>query len=910
MKIQNFSQFYSDLALKFNLNVGMPNYYKCIYFFICVSLFSRGYAQLTCNSPTNRILSGLINTPLIANGEVIELQGIVTLNKGANLTGCLVKAQPGAKLICKSTILSANSYYFSNTNFLSCNGSWIGIEINPKSYAYFSNHCKVSKANIGVKAKSVSFLSFEDSDFIDNIVGISMEGYAVLMNLNGCLFDRTTVLSGSIGLELNGAKQLTRIGNSGNSSIKNTFNNLGIGVGSQFSNFEISNSVFKNCDYGVKVSNGDWSSTIPYLAKIEGYGKTGEHIFIDNLVSDVECKGPVYLELTDCRHRRSHLGNNALDFYSAVNVNSNNLGTIRIQNNRFETSGLLDSQFHGNNDLIFIGVCQTTDIDIINNDHLDQGSRDFYTIDMWNTTASGNFITVSNNKVQSLTSQFLGFTFLNCENLLLEGNNSIRISPFGVLNPFIKLTDCNKVIARYNDVSDYKTLNADHFGIYVQNTENAFLCQNILNQVGHGIVASGMCPNLQVVDNRMNNTYRGLWYQNGTIANITNKHRINLFSGPSSIYHAQHDGSTYRSNQYLVRNDNDYGWGSFPYKPPTITPGNQQWFKYPLDGAPNGCVLSTNQMDKYFQPYVDTSFTNHLTEGQLWDGLTDFYLYSKYHTDPSNNSLELQALYQSLNNTNLSKFADIRELIKAYSQISNQYFSALESKQSEIEQIQDEIYQVHLEMDSLPIIDSSLVWFDLLDSLGVVLDIKYGEFGNIMNTINAEQAAKLGAIDGLNNVITPISSYEINLKFLYSMWSKNVNHTPYTNTEVLEIKQLAERCLHTVGDQVVFAQSLLPIDQKFDRTTDMFCTNISQTSSILLDTKESQKSRILSSHNVFSIETSADSFEMFDLAGKRVIYDNIPDSEINVNLNSFSSGIYILKLNYGSQSEFHKLVKY
>ncbi len=504
-------------------------------------------------------------------------------------------------------------------------------------------------------------------------------------------------------------------------------------------------------------------------------------------------------------------------------------------------------------------------------------------------------------------SKQLGIFLSDCKDINVIYNRCNRNFD-GIINPFIKISNCNNVNVKNNTVNDTKS-SFDHFGIHIQNTSNALICSNQLIKVGNGIVASGMNPNLQIVQNSIYDTYRGLLYQNGTISNIINDHRVNFFIGPNSLWHSIHEGNTYKFNKYLVRNDQDYPiFGASPFfKPATVSPGNQQWFVYPPDGQAKPCILSLGSGRRFFDPYTDITVLNELTEGQRWDGLTDFYLYSRDHTDESNNSTSLQNLYQSLLNSNLAKFADISFLIQKYHNIPIALTSALDSKQQEIASIQEQLSQNNLSFETTALSEDNTGPFDVKEALILILENKYLELENILSQIQALRSSRVITINQLNNAVAPESIYETDLKFLINMWIKKAQEIIPTSAELIQIKSLAERCLHTIGDQVMFAQFLLPMDMQFDRISDMFCSPAP-----LAHSRDNVlKSAIVQdNYNRYSIETKATSYEMYDLNGGRVHSGKIQSNSLNIDLSSYHNGIYIIKLKDEQTTEILKLGKY
>ncbi len=875
---------------------------------MCFVLCSEVYSQLNCSSPVDIVLTGTVNTPYLQTNKVIEIHGTVTFRRGATLNNCLIKAMPGSKIYCGTNpIFTRKTYRFNNTKFQSCSGgTWSGISISPFVTAYFSNQSKISDAQIGVKAGDVSVVSFENTSFIDNQLGIHLSNSATLLNLSLCNFERTSnsKFLADYGIELSNCSQKIIIGSVGNSQNFNSFKSLNTGITSENSNFHVSNSVFNLCQYGIDYDN---TNDVLYDCNVVGFGKESQYVFNNIISSNIIGYGTCNLNITNCRSKRD--ASAVLDSYHGIEIYWNNKGKIEILNNKFETNGLVITPSGARHVMIQVEGSNTLLCNILDNIHDDVGSSFIRTIQLSTTNASGNFIYINDNRILGDNqSKELGIFTSFCKDLKIHSNFCKR-NAIGIINPFISLSDCSKADIRYNEVDEPKSNVGMHYGIFVQNTSDAYLCGNRLISVGHGIVASGKSTNLTVSQNDLKNTFRGLWYQNGTLTNFVNDHRLNIFFGPSSIFHAHHEGATYRLNPYIVRNDNTYIITA-AYKPPTVSPGGQQWFKFPSVGNAKGCALAFNSGDRYFQPYTDGEYLNSLSPGIRWDGLTDFYLYSKYNSDNSNNTVALQNLYLSLSQQNLGFYANVKELIDKYYIIAPSSLQILEVKQQEISAILDSLDLLNESILNMSDLDSTTTFIDEKDSLIQILNTKYDEYILSSAQIQNVQNTKINDILNLNNNLVPNNIYESDQKFLNNMWIKKMQHIEYSSTEINQIISLAERCLPTFGDQVMFAQSLIDDTHPIDREPDMFCNNSNPQPLINSSNFMHSCTMELNTHDVYSFNTKAIEFELIDMQGIVISSGKIVNNLLEVNLTNLLNGIYILKLNHEQSTELHRLLKH
>ncbi|HRI00965.1 MAG TPA: hypothetical protein PK006_07935 [Saprospiraceae bacterium] len=350
--------------------------------------FSTAYCQLSCNSPTDLVLSGLRNTALIVNGQVIEIHGTVTLTRGASLNGCFIKAMPGSKLICKSTPIYSGTYNFDNTTFTSCSGTWGGIEVNARTRCFISNNCKIEKAYIGVKGLSGAVVSLENSEFLNNATGISLNGNVSLLKLNKCKFESTptTMYLASSGIDLIDCVQNIYIGASGNLQGLNIFKNLRTGFYSTNSNFYLSNSIFEGCEYGVYYLN----SYTPKVCNITGLGISSQLTFDNSNISNILGLGSCNLTVTQCKSRRvKSTGNNSTDAYHGIWIYWNENGKIDINYNKFDTDGLANTGSGVRHDMVRIEGGNTMGCNVSNNIHNDINSEFIRSIDMISTNARG-----------------------------------------------------------------------------------------------------------------------------------------------------------------------------------------------------------------------------------------------------------------------------------------------------------------------------------------------------------------------------------------------------------------------------------------------------------------------------------------------------------------------------------------
>lgn len=546
------------------------------------------------NLPVDETLSGNYMTLVSRTNKVLEINGIVRFFGGCNLTDCKIKATADSRIEIYNFASTCQGcppppltvYRLTNCKLFTCAGIWDGIDAKEFTSLIVTSNSEFEFAKAAIKATSNVSLRVLDSKFYDNTIGIDILGKVRGIAIGNNLFTFRVSTPGTswnnTGIRVTNNPVLFPIGlgSSGN----NVFSNLHKGVHISGSSARITKSRFDNNVKGILAENN--SNLI-----LVGIGKeSGILTFYNNVEDDVSCFNNVALNMSECKSYRDANAAFFPTYWFGVRCNQTSNVRINIANCQWVTNNLPPG-IDGINSIPFpnscIAILTAFNISggISSCKMVENGSEAMTAIRLNFVRASGAY-NLNINKINASNTKDYSTRIESCTNIGVNGFDKIERS--GTSTPAIISSFSDKTIIELNEIDDAFDNTFKPIGIRILSASNNKVCSNILTKTHSGLEVTGNSDNLKVGDNKFFTNRFGFQYNIGAMTNLTNIHRMNVWNGNNFILMANHDGNTYISNKYEVRQDN-YNLSPGIYNPPNNmkNPTQDDWKKYYKKVAPD-----------------------------------------------------------------------------------------------------------------------------------------------------------------------------------------------------------------------------------------------------------------------------------------------------------------------------------
>ncbi len=715
---------------------------------------------------------------------------------------------------------------------------------------------------------------------------------AVPREKGSCRYLNSEANCTSTGIKVINSSRTSSIGGGGSSSLQNLFEEIKIGVDIVNSNVEIKNSRFVSCKQGI-VYNSSGKNDLT----VTGFGNlvTSPAVFNSNEEKDINIKGSVNFKcqnVSSVRNSNSAFGIENSLFFSIFIIDSPN-SNFNISDNRF-TVIRVGSSVQDFRSVIHIKNALNFSISYIKNCvFFLSDCPNFRSIDLNNVVNPNRDFFIKENEVLAWNNKFGGMSASNSERIRFDNNNLYRSNTFTPAIQIIESTNCRADNNTIDETTDLSISNRTHSGVYVLGGMLNTLCQNKLIKCEFGITVEGESDAIQVSENKFSDVQFGLLYNNGTITNITNSHRMNYWTELPSAWEAYHHGGTFKLNVYETRMDNY----SLPQKyDPTIKfPAGNDWINSMQTGSPNGCELTAMppQGNPRFLPWLDPTNRNGLSEGQLFDGWRSFW--SESNTTMTN---ALYSYYRdSLMTTSIPQFV----------QVENNLKTAIIFTQAEENQLLTKFNLVNLIQTQITNVENILASFSEInedDPLLGQLDSLYNQFELVWNDYDMTLTSAKTRIDQdlliIQNSISLIPSQNNTQSVEKYLLSTLINqYLGIENTAAIDqqLLQYANRCITEYGDQVLLAQSLLSDSLQYQRFSGMFCNGSSIQQAMSQNLENSFAKATLFNDQIQIVSDNVLSqFEVYDINGRLVSSGLCSNSILLLDKNKLTHFVNIIKL--------------
>ncbi len=820
-------------------------------------------------------ISGVITTPITYQNQMLDISNGIEFKSTVRFVNCTLKVGSSIK------ITSANGNKglaeFNNCKLFSssCSSLWSGIEVRGRYIRIFNGTIIEDAINAIRFLDGGGLLYMHNSELNRNFNGIVADNGADqivrFVTFSGNKIRCTSNLNSTVGasdkaetgilLRFIAKTGILNIGLS--SSTVNEFDNLTNGILAIDVDLAIANCKFSNI-------NGNTNSSRSGIAiqyepinrngylKVTGLGTdnnstaTFTNCYRHNILSYSDLPnnsniGDAEIEITNCKSINNTAESGQK--FEAFIINKNNGIKTELIDNKIELSNtqphlLINGAkklrrvigLEGGSTIRDIKLYSNTiNLNNITQTTIQETDPELIGISLRNIFANNatlNKALLSSNKINEDNCR-------NCIAISSEGTNKLDIhnnteikrginSTSNSYNrPAIRIKGGEKIDVTTAEITSKYGLDGQ-IGIFVSDAKFVFLCNNKICNDRISLKIEGGSTNCHVSANLIGSGQNGttaqarigLHYVDKTRTNFRNPHRKNIWAGTFSTREAQHEGSTFLSNIYVI-NSNNYGT-STKYWPTARLP-TSNWIQ-PKDVLLDSSCSSSQDFTNVdgFNPFCDSDYSQNFTDDVLW------YQYKDFVRIIRDNNLEnslgcLESLYDSLMSTSVPDYLDIsvqyHNLHNYNTNITNSILNYNSDNQDLDQLILDELEEIDQVLSNNQEPD-----YTILDSLSILYNENQIIIDSLNDLLKDTVQLKANELYNLNDQLTASTSYELNDKLINKIRLKKILGLSITNAEYTQITELANECINELGDAVINAQLLLNAEDNFYRPELFNCT--------------------------------------------------------------------------------------
>ncbi len=771
----------------------------------------------------------------------VHIVGDFIIDNTFSLTNCIVKIEPGVKILVTTPSRPNTSIIFviNNSKLFACEGLWKGIELSTNTSIATKNGTKIEDAEKAIKAVNIQYcgLFIEQTTFNRNDIGIYLSESTQLTNPATIYrFNRNKI---SCTAPLNGT--LDQVSYAG----LWISDKLSVSI---YPNSIINGNIIENIQYGIYMGGptSAFSGRYFHFNSLKRFGIFGSGIlnlnysFFYNCDQDcINFQNIHSLNLYECTFNYDE---NLIDYHvdgnyrNAIHLRAFPVGsTCKITNCTFNSElYTLTQLIHGiyiNADNYFTGDPKI----IIDYNH-------------WNLIAPAAYGIWFNGTTTSRTDVEINYnTFsINCP----EGGGSgaamgiANGNKFGI-HAYSNTIEINEEI--YGDWSDgVDLIGSEGFnnvftltdfpasfgqyliayldGFFISNFDNSTFCYNTFRGASRGFDIYGTNELTHIYTNQswdgqiigmLSNSFIDQQIQNGNTWNL-----VVPWSGPFHLiaqYQAQMDNANdAQYSNFIVHTDQSTaytGTGAYPFHPKDILPDNNNEWWSKIDGTPYNCLGSgtpSKFSSKLKIDIADGTFATLFDSAYTWQAERGLYRTLKHNLDSISSNANFTTFLTSMENSAIAKLYTVEEsidtLLCSDSTLSNNIREQLFILDSLIVELNDVDSILETTTDSATISNKSSDKTSILYQISLL----NSEINDYVQDSEEGIIAGVDEIKELNDDITPSNSWESTEKLVYHMILNSIENGELSEMELDTVKYLADSCPKDVGMAVYFARGLVP----------------------------------------------------------------------------------------------------